>query len=464
MIESSPGHDSTFNITWDPGNSISSNYPNTIPSKPLCFDSVKLPLYRNCTTSGWVPERPYQCDYVQNAYDDENLCPKGYTNVTMGPLKSICILITEPQSWENLCLQDGSSTVYYDLKDEEQTTVHVYLKTRNIQEVWMPARRPESFGSVVWTIAGDLNGETVEFDEMGVDLIDESNIIENGCFSALPMKNLMIGYIRDCNAKLPILCVYPEKSKQLVQLACPKDFYTTPYKGYQNRCFSGHRIRKGNTSKPSTPISLEINETDSTPLMNGSPSTEDDEDAELITKFGQTLPFTESHLSEKEFNWIADECHGDLYTMDSFERTAIFLELSKEIGFNQYDNCLFAIKGNNVFVKSRSSWPTIAPNVSYVNWDYPISDGIYLTTKANGKWNWIQDSFNCILCEREIEYQTPELVLNFNEGKGRLYLTVYGEEFLWTRHSDRSGVKCFTNSDYELVKTVKVQDRIWSGE
>lgn len=435
----------------------------------MCLNQAKFPLYRNCTSTGWQPERPPQCDYVQNAFEDENSCPFGYVNVTVIPLRSICVLVTEPRPWENVCLQDGSSTVFYELSKDEQIAVLVYLKTHLTgQMVWMPAKRPEAYGSVVWTIAGDLNGETVEFDELGVELVDEANIIENGCFSAQPMKGLKTGYIRRCDEHLPHLCVLPERSRGLIQLACPKDFYSTPYAGHQRHCFSGHRLRKGNTSRPSTPMipvtdEFWSNDSNTGNEIQGNPQsalTAAPTDKNNLWDFS---PQTGSYLNEKEFNWIFDECRGNLYTIDSYQRISIFLDIAKEIGFDRYDNCLFAVKKDNYFVKGQSSWLAIASNVTYVNWDYPLQSGIYLTTRSNGKWNWIQDSFNCILCERELEIRTPELVLNFHEGKGRLYLIIYGEEFLWRRHSDESGVKCFTNSDYELVKTVKVQDKIWSG-
>lgn len=44
-----------------------------------------------------------------------------------------------------------------------------------------------------------------------------------------------------------------------------------------------------------------------------------------------------------------------------------------------------------------------------------------------------------------------------------MYVIVYNKEFLWREHSDEPGIKCFTDSDNELIRDVRVEDEVWSG-
>lgn len=288
---------------------------------------------------------------------------------------------------------------------------------------------------MIWKLGAELNGETVEFDDLDIDVNDRGNVIEDGCFSAVVESDFKTGHIGSCAAEFPILCIYREHAAKMLQLACPKNSFTTPFRGQQQQCYSGHPILPGSTVKPTT--------------ESGAGS-------------GSGPPV--KTRGNREDDWIGVECRGgSLMTMNSSSKVAVFRQFARQTGFSRRDHCLFAVTEGNVYVTDRSHWVNVARSVAYVNWNFPIRDGAYLTTDVNGKWNWIGDSFNCVLCERTIDLQTPVLVLNLDEANGRLLLTVYGEEFLWRRSNNEAGVKCFTNADYELVKTIRVQNKKWSG-
>lgn len=54
------------------------------------------------------------------------------------------------------------------------------------------------------------------------------------------------------------------------------------------------------------------------------------------------------------------------------------------------------------------------------------------------------------------------MFLKFDKNSGKLYLSVYSEEYLWKDELDDNGMKCFTISDNELIKEAKVLQKIWS--
>lgn len=430
--------DNQQTVIWDPSHPVTPQYWNVIQGKPICLDEFKLPLTRKCENSQWTPLEVPSCNYVQTAFEDESvLCPPNYKHLALpSSRKTICVLVTEPQPWRNVCLTDGAFTTFYELsRDDEKKAVLTFLQANKIKQVWMPAKRSTKYGSVMWALGSELNGETLEFDDLGISVNDRGNIVEDGCFSAIVAAKLKIGSIGSCATEMPILCIYREHEEEMVQLACPEDSYTIPFRGQQQQCYSKHHILPGSTPKPEVPVS--------------GPS--------------RTRMQRENiDLSDK--NWIALVCQGgNLMTMNSSMKVAMFRQIASQTEFPRNDHCLFAVTEGNTYVTDRSYWVHIAKDVPYVNWHYPLRDGMYLTTDINGKWNWIGESFTCVLCERTVDLQTPVMVLNFDQAKGRLYLIVYSEEFLWRRSRDENGFKCFTNADYDLVKTVKVLNKIWSG-
>lgn len=423
--------DNQTTVVWDPVNRVSPLSIHTIRGKPLCLNEIKFPVYRNCALE-WSPLEAPMCNYVQTAFEDDSaLCPANYIAISMSESKTFCVFLSQPMAWQNTCSSDGAHAIFYDLNGDEKMAVLHYLRQKDINEVWMPAKRSSKFGSVIWMLSNNMYGDTVEFDELHINLEEHNNLAENGCFSATAHSNFRFGAIQSCATQLPHLCIYNAHAERLIQLACPKNFYTTPFGGKEQlHCYSRQRIEPGITKKPTDP----------------SRSLKD------------RLDFT---LTEE---WIDAACQGgNLMTINSSMKVAVMRQLATQLKFPAKDRCLFAVADGNMYVKEMSDWANVAANAVYVNWNYPIRDGHFLTTDVMGKWNWINESFKCMLCELSVDMQTPVLALNFDEAKGRLYLTVYSQEFLWRKSSDEAGIKCFTNADYALVRTVKVNNKKWAG-
>ncbi|XP_037027631.1 uncharacterized protein LOC119068228 [Bradysia coprophila] len=389
-------------------------------SSPQCLDDEKYLLTRECSAEGWIPSIPPNCSYTQPKYENSNKCPLGYESVQWKS-KSLCVLVTVPQVWNNTCLMTGSVRTIFDFDSDEREAIFVYLRDRRMQKVWMPAKRLWSYGPVIWTLPGKTFGETVEFNDLSIRLSEEE--YGDGCFSLNIQNRGQTGAVENCNNIYPILCATREES--MIQLACPNDFYTTRYEGYQEFCYSTHLIQQP-------------------PIEDIGPVS--------ITRA----------LEDPSLNWVTSECRGELFTMNSVETTVIFERIGKYAELRDNDRCLFGVQPN-LYVGSAESWTDIFPLVDYVNWAYPKENGTVVTADRHGKWHWSSDTLTCIACQRRVEVQMPKIYLNFLESKERLYAVVYEQRFLWRENSDDPGIKCFTNSDYELVRTVSVEDEVWSG-
>lgn len=408
-------------------NIISSKYEDIVQAQPMCLNENKKNILRKCKASQWIPSDIPYCNSSQFAYEHSDLCPMNYHTLNING-KSLCYRITKPKPWLDECLYDGSTTIFYDLDSDEKYAIIKMLNAHNLTEVWMPAKRFTKFGSVTWRIAGPLYSETVEFDKLNIDLIDEKNIAENGCFSAIVESNMTAGLIKNCDHELSILCIYQLDTESLLSLACTSNHLTVPYRDNENKyCYS-------------------IREYDSNRYLN------------LLGS------------NESAINWIRSQCNnGDLFSMNSIQKTHIFIALSEIFDLEDNDHCLFAVLPENIFVTDEHHWNAISKNVEYVNWDYPLTNGTFLTVNHKGKWNWIERSFNCIACQNRIEDIVPELVLSFNKRKRRLCLTIYDEEYLWhkpikdEKHFDKPAVKCFTNADEQLIRNVEIIKRKWYG-
>lgn len=180
--------------TWNASNPISSEYKHVFRSKPLCLNNNKFTITRECTEAGWIPATTPHCSHIQTDYEDKNKCPRGYQTVRITSTKNVCVFLTLPNPWKNKCLNEGSSSIFYNLPDSEKLAVLNFIREQNYTEVWMPAKRFTRFGSVIWTIAGELHGEPVEYDTLAIQLLNTSNVVENGCFSADMNYNLTSGY------------------------------------------------------------------------------------------------------------------------------------------------------------------------------------------------------------------------------------------------------------------------------
>lgn len=412
--ELSLGNNGTSDAIWP---ATEKNRRILTDSSPQCLDQQKYLVTRECSVDGWNPPVPPYCSYTQPKYENSNKCPLGY-----GPVywknKYLCVLVTAPQEWNNTCLASGSVKTLFDFDSDEREAIFVHLRDRRIPKVWMPAKRLWSYGPVIWTLPGKTLGETVEFNDLSVRLSEET--YENGCFSLEVNSRGDVGAVESCENAYPILCVMREES--MIQLACPNDFYTTRHEGHQEYCFSTHLIQQA-----------------------------------AIDSIGLTRA-----LDDPSLNWVTSECRGDLFTMNSVEQTYIFEHIGKLAELRDIDRCLFGVLPN-LYVGSAELWNDMFPLVDYVNWAYPKENGTVVTADRHGKWHWSSNTLTCIACQRRVELQMPKIYLQFLESNERLYAVVYEQRFLWREHDDDPGIKCFTNSDYELVRTVSVEDEVWSG-
>lgn len=78
--------------------------------------------------------------------------------------------------------------------------------------------------------------------------------------------------------------------------------------------------------------------------------------------------------------------------------------------------CLLLHREIFIFISNVIDWKMKIDIVNYVNWDYPIVNGSYLTTNKYGKWNWHEQP-NCIVSSMAIQIYEPELILNFDKKK-----------------------------------------------
>lgn len=283
----------------------------------------------------------------------------------------------------------------------------------------MPGKRLCSYGPVQWTLPGKTFGETVEFDDLSIRLSDE--LYEEGCFSLNVENHFQVGSVENCNNEYPILCAMREEP--MIQLACPDDYYTTRYEGYQEFCFATQLI-------------------DPPPIDNISIS---------------------RALDDQSLNWVASVCRGELFAMNSIEKTVIFEQIGKFADLKDIDRCLFGVMPNVYVASSAASWSDVFPLVDYVNWALTKENGSVVTADRFGKWHWSSSILTCLACQRRVELQQPKIVLTFLESKERLYVVVYEQRFLWREDDEDPGIKCFTNSDYELLRTVRVDDEVWKG-
>lgn len=348
-------------------------------STPLCLDGERFLRARNCSQIGWQPPTAPQCAYTQRSFADTEKCPLGYRTIgnPQSPDTSVCVLLTAHQPWNNTCLPSGTARTVLDLGAAKRALVYQYLADRQVARVWMPARRLRGFGPVVWTLAGRLHGETVDFDEEGIEYEDWGAIAENGCFSLNASNEGRSGSVEDCSIEMPVLCVYDEDTS-LVRLACPPDFVTTRYEGHQQECFATKRVKQAT-----------------------------DLDRGLLSNARQQSP-----PSTGEYNWVESECQGELYSLDDAEKTVLYERFSRRAILDADDRCLVGVLPN-VLIENRTHWQTISAQVAWVNWAAPVDPGPPQATNVvmadrRGRWHWSAD-FSCIACQRRIEMRRPHI-------------------------------------------------------
>lgn len=469
--------DQVTDVMWSatPPYAVADRPNGVFASKPLCLDENKFLLTRECNGSEWTPAAVPTCAFVQEPYDQQQTCMPGYIKPTVKSGADICFKIEAPGPWHTTC-PAGYTALYHDLFHEVQEWILKMVNNQNISTVWMPARRYETNGPILWTAPGERYGENVG--RLMTLYYSHKGVYENDCLVAHHKDNFMKIDVDDCEKTYPLLCIYRE-SQALTQLACPDEFYTTAYKGHQDYCYSGHPTLNSTNSTPlvTPPLIGGFRTTQQhaglrfhapTPVRNRSSTSFPTPYRPSVLLNGgneSALAALEAFKKRQKesYNWINDECDGEVYLMNSPEKTTIFRWLAKQLGLSRQVHCIFALFSKGIFIKGRDEWLAIANEVRYVNWDYPVEFGEYLTTNYDGRWNWVGRSFNCVLCQRKIEMQMPKMLLNFDEYKNRLFLTVYSEKYLWRLRGKDAGPTCFTNADYELVKRVKL-NKVWTDD
>lgn len=395
-----------------------------IQAEPQCLDENKKPIVRRCESSEWIPELPPKCFYTHKHLEHSQLCPLGYKAIIVRE-QSLCFLLIQSKEWENTCFFDGSASVYYDLSADEKTEILNELNAQNVTEVWMPARQFGKYEPVIWTMAGEMYGEIVDFEKIGVHLIESGNTFGNSCLCTIVQANLTVGYLKNCDSMAHVMCVYRKNKKNLMRSACEKNYYAVPYQSDQHYCYSIVNVNRKL-------------------IMND-------------------LYENKSVSNEVISTLVSETCHGDLFSMESAQKMEIFMDLAKQRKLSDDKQCLFSVLPENNFIASENSWKNLHGQITFVNWDYPLLNGTYLTVNHKGKWNFIYHLFNCIVCQKHLKYHRPELVLHFEKGRKILHLVIYDEEFLWRKQNQDFGVKCFTNADHEFIKTVSIESKKWSG-
>lgn len=228
------------------------------------------------------------------------------------------------------------------MNSDDRSAIFNYLADKRVESVWMPAKRFQNYGPVRWTLPGSVYGDTVEFDDIEVEIAVER--YADSCFS-LNISNFgQSGSVENCGNQHPVLCVYPYDTNPLLQLACADGFYTTRYESEQDRCYSTHKIQ--GTGRMRRRL------------------------AEVAAPF----------------NWVSSECRGDLYSLNSAEKTVIYERLTKRSGLSSGDRCLFGVLPN-VYIENQMQWSALVPFVEYVNWAYPLDTvgGNIIAADRDGK-------------------------------------------------------------------------------
>lgn len=210
-------------------------------------------------------------------------------------------------------------------------------------------------------------------------------------------------YAKDCNENFPILCI-DEVYSDLIKLACPDEYYTTPFEGFQNLCFK---------------IS----------------------DNESFTNESYLFSFTSV---EKRF---------------IFQRLINHVDTKSKVVTNIFPNEKF----ENIYEFQLNDKLT---NLKYTNWNHSLTMDNrtkYITANFYGKWN-LSETYDYVAYEKEIVIKTPQIYLHFNALTRKLTLTVTSNEFIWKEDDDDSGILCFTNADKNLLETINVDDLISEEE
>lgn len=358
-----------------------------ILSDPVCFDKYQFPVTGKCINSTWNFPEIIKC-FTTNKKKmdfDEIGCQPGFENIG-----NFCVFLNKNnQKWNNTCLKYGGN-----FKAFKQ-----FLKQKNLNNLlnltkfWIPVSSRGNYEPYLWKIPEKYNQP---FDDVKIN-----NEFNGNCliYDLIEMKF----YAKDCNEQFPTLCV-DDVYSDLIKLACPEDYYTTTFEGFQNYCFK---------------------------------------------------------ISDNES--FANESY--LFSFTSVEKRFIFQRLINHVDSKSrvITNIFPNEKFENIYEFQLNDKLS---NLNYTNWNQSLkidNRTKYITANFHGKWN-LGETYDYVAYEKEIEMKEPQMFLKFNAFKRKLTLTVSSNEFIWREDDDDSGITCFTNADKNLLQTIEVDDLITEEE
>lgn len=197
-----------------------------VSSDPLCLSEDFRVIDRECSET-WLPKKAPKCSYISQT-KSKLYCPPGYSPVVNKKSDYVCIYFSK-EEWSNTCR--FSPDVFDDDDDRSPDFIFRYLKNRGVHTVWIPIKRLDSFGPLLWTIPGPMWGSRLEMSKkFEVTYGDRSK----GCL-VLDVSQKVEIRVEDCSAKHPHLCIVDKN--HFVRGACPPRYVASPVPGDQ-RCFS----------------------------------------------------------------------------------------------------------------------------------------------------------------------------------------------------------------------------------
>lgn len=201
------------------------------PPTPLCVDKDDTILQRRCLETGeWENFEPNRCMFY--ALKQFMVCPYGMEKLKLDD-DELCVLVTAPTKWNNICLSYGTTKSILDLPSNKLLGVVNHLKTvKNLTEFWLPAKRYQDYNPFQWQIVGKKLGDIVDLDKYELEIKDN---YKDQCLKVVMSGGKNKLKSEDCEKKIPEICVYDESL--VLPMAC-KNGITSKFFYFQDRCFS----------------------------------------------------------------------------------------------------------------------------------------------------------------------------------------------------------------------------------
>ncbi|XP_068991425.1 uncharacterized protein [Neodiprion pinetum] len=197
----------------------------SVYSDPLCLSEDYRLIKRECSDT-WLPRVAPNCSYV-SPRKSKLYCPPGYT-VVSGKEDHVCIMVSR-EMWANTCR--FSPKIFDDVETDLLIAIFEHLKERGLHTTWLPVKRLNNFGPLLWIVPGPLWSSRFHMSEaFKVTYGDRSK----GCL-VLDLSNGFNVRSESCTATHPYLCIV--EKDYFVQGACPPKYIASPIPG-DERCFN----------------------------------------------------------------------------------------------------------------------------------------------------------------------------------------------------------------------------------